>query len=553
VSDTRAIAFYLPQYHPVPENNAWWGNGFTEWAHLARARPFFREHEQPQIPSELGFYDLRLPEVRAQQAALARQHGLHGFCYYYYWFNGRRILERPLVEVMRSGEPDFPFCICWANENWTRRWDGAEHEILLEQIHTDASDAEFIRDVIPILKDPRYITVDGAPLILVYRAAIMENPPRATDVWRREARAAGFKDLHLCAVQSFGLTDPRPLGFDAAVEFPPHGIEIPEITHDMKERDPLFQGRVYDYREAVAQALTKSHPPYRRYRSVMTSWDNTPRRGVYGHVYAFSSPFDYEVWLRGVVAQADATLPIGERFVFINAWNEWGEGAHLEPDQRHGSSYLQATARALRQRSDWRAIIAALRRQGVTAPELLAQYAADLEFALEAQSRALGYLTGMASVVTRMSVENQLAAFSIHTPSLLRTTTPGPPGLMHIDRIRGMPARDNIVLRRGYPTHVEGWAFAEGLDPSHPEAAAYVALTSTADESIYFAPLFNRFRREDVERAHPEVPHSCTLSSGFTVLLSCDECPPGEYQLAVVQVVNGTTARTVWPHPVIIE
>src|SRR5262245_59534320 len=251
MKDIRAIAFYLPQFHPIPENDRWWGKGFTEWSNVSRARPLFPGHEQPQLPRELGFYDLRVPEVRRDQADLARRFGIHGFCYYYYWFNGRRLLERPLEEVLRSGQPDFPFCICWANENWTRGWDGLERDILIEQQHTETSDAEFIRDVLPILKDPRYIRMNGAPLLLVYRPSLRPRPRRTTDVWRAEARAAGIDSLHLCAVQSYGVTDPRRLGFDAAVEFPPHYLSLPDIRAELEHLAPEFEGWIFDYRDAV--------------------------------------------------------------------------------------------------------------------------------------------------------------------------------------------------------------------------------------------------------------------------------------------------------------
>ena len=553
MADTRAIAFYLPQFHPIRENDVWWGNGFTEWTNVVRSRPLFRGHAQPRLPGELGFYDLRLAEVRARQAALARNYGLHGFCYYYYWFNGRRLLERPLEEVVKSDQPDFPFCICWANENWTRRWDGAEDEILIEQVHNETSDARFIRDALPILQDPRYIRVDGAPLLLVYRPDLMHEPRRATDIWRAEARAAGIQALHLCAVQSFGMTDPRPIGFDAAVEFPPHGVVARDIRHELPQLSPAFEGKVYDYRDVVDAALVQRPPAYRRYRGVMTSWDNTARRGLKAHVFDNSTPREYEIWLRAIVAENDATLPPGQRLVFINAWNEWAEGAYLEPDQQHGYAYLEATARALRQRSDWRAVIETLRRQADVVPERLRQYAADLEFTLEAQSRALGHLQTLGGLVERLTHERQVAVFSPRIPLLLRGRDTANSGRMHVDHVRGVRTRDTIVLHRDDGNHIDGWAFGPGIDTSTPDAAAYLTLTSMADHTTYYAPLLHRSRRYDVETAHTDVEARCTIDCGFSAMLSCERCAPGEYRLGVVHVTDDRVVTADWQASVIIE
>ncbi|MDQ3627188.1 MAG: glycoside hydrolase family 99-like domain-containing protein, partial [Verrucomicrobiota bacterium] len=216
----RAIAFYLPQFHPIPENDEWWGKGFTEWTNVAKTRPIYPGHYQPHLPNELGFYDLRLPEARDAQADLARDHGIHGFCYYHYWFNGRRVLERPFNEVLASGRPDFPFCLCWANENWTRAWDGREHDVLLAQHYSEADDREHIRWLCRAFADPRYIRIKGKPLFLVYRTTALPDPRRTTDIWREEARRLGIGELFLGRVESNfpgERGDPRPLGFDAAV------------------------------------------------------------------------------------------------------------------------------------------------------------------------------------------------------------------------------------------------------------------------------------------------------------------------------------------------
>src|SRR5918911_547953 len=219
----RAIAFYLPQYHPIPENDRWWGKGFTEWTNVARARPLFPGHYQPHLPADLGFYDLRLPETRMVQAELARTHGIEGFCYWHYWFNGRRLLERPFNEVLASGEPDFPFCLAWANENWTRVWNGSERDVLIGQQYNEEDDRQHIRSLLAAFRDERYIRIDGKPVFLVYRAAKIPDPLRTTEVWREEAQKAGVGDLYLCRIESFPdeRTDPARLGFDAAVEFHP--------------------------------------------------------------------------------------------------------------------------------------------------------------------------------------------------------------------------------------------------------------------------------------------------------------------------------------------
>ncbi|MBM2821308.1 MAG: glycosyltransferase WbsX family protein [Thermoleophilia bacterium] len=343
----KLIAFYLPQFHPIPENDEWWGEGFTEWTNVRRAKPLYRDHFQPQLPSELGFYDLRDHQVLDVQAALAREYGIHGFCYYYYWFNGRRVLERPLDHILSSGKPHMPFCLCWANENWTRRWDGRENDVLLRQDYTGDWADRLIRDLLPALADERYMTINGAAALLVYRADVIPEGARVTDRWRRIARSEAGLDLHLAAVQSHGLTDPVPYGFDAAVEFPPHNIHVPANPRRVRDLDPRFDGILGDYRGLMRARLALPLPQYVWYRGVIPSWDNTARRGTSAHLLVTSSPYEYRLWLRKTVLQALARAPAQEPLVFINAWNEWGEGTHLEPDDRYGRQWLEATRGAL--------------------------------------------------------------------------------------------------------------------------------------------------------------------------------------------------------------
>ncbi len=340
----RALAFYLPQYHPIPENDAWWGKGFTEWTNVSKARPLFPGHYQPRLPADLGFYDLRVPETREAQAELARAAGLSGFVYYHYWFNGKRLLERPFNEVLASGRPDFPFCLCWANENWTRTWDGAANHVLIAQQHSPEDDRNHIRWLLRAFEDPRYVRVRGHPLLLVYRASLLPDPLQTTTIWREEALKQGAGELYLCRVESFAgdRDDPRACGFDAAVEFQPDGQNFgPALSN------PLFgDNRVYDYAFLVGRQLRKPEPPYRRYPCVTPGWDNYARRQSKATILINSSPLLYEKWLRAAVQRARQFEP-EERLVFINAWNEWGEGNYLEPDQVFGHAYLDATRRAL--------------------------------------------------------------------------------------------------------------------------------------------------------------------------------------------------------------
>lgn len=345
----RLIAFYLPQYHPIPLNDRAWGKGFTEWRNVGKARPYFEGHYQPRLPGDLGYYDLRVPEIMDQQADLAREHGIYGFCYYYYWFNGTRPLSLPIDNMLRRGKPDFPFCFCWANENWTRRWDGMDNEILVAQNHTPEDDIAFLRFIMPALEDPRYIRVNGRPLLLVYRTELFPDPAATAARWREEAIKAGIGDLFLVRCEGFDpWTTPDSIGFDASYEVPtfilPDELKVTDLA-PLKVA-PEFKGRIYDYGKIVDYYCSRPEAPYRRYRGPMLAWDNTPRHNERAVVFHDVTADKYERWIRDSLQHARWRFVGEERLLFINAWNEWAEGSYLEPDLKFGRQFLEATSRA---------------------------------------------------------------------------------------------------------------------------------------------------------------------------------------------------------------
>lgn len=353
----KLIAFYLPQYHPFPENDEWWGKGFTEWANVTRAVPQFPGHYQPHLPGELGFYDLRIEDVHFRQIELAKQFGLYGFAYYHYWFNGKRLMEMPVDRFLNNKKMDFPFLLIWANENWTRRWDGLDNDILIAQNHSPESDKAFIKDLEPYLRDERYIRLGDRPIIIVYRTDILPEPIATAERWREFCLKNHLGDPYLIAAQTFGLSDPRTVGFDAAMQFPPHnewhsGDLMIQASTELA--NPDYSSYIFSYPKMVEhqENQIKATTPYPLYKTVFPSWDSEPRKPGRGTIYAYSSPSLYRRWLQTACDWTIKNHPEEERFVFINAWNEWAEGAHLEPDRRFGYGYLEATKDVLLKLSD---------------------------------------------------------------------------------------------------------------------------------------------------------------------------------------------------------
>ena len=343
----RVIAFYLPQFHPIPENDAWWGAGFTEWHNVSRALPQFEGHQQPRLPADLGFYDLRDPGVMQTQAVLARAAGVEGFCSYFYWFAGTTLLEAPLRNWLSDPSIDLPLCLCWANETWSRRWDGRADDVLIQQSHTADDDLAFIAHVSEYLRDPRYIRVDGKPMLLVYRPHLLPDAAATAQRWRTWCLDHGVGELHLVYVQGFERPDPRDIGFDAAVEFPPNMSTPPSIAAQQALLNPGFDGDVLDWRALAADMASRPLPDYPLYPGVNPGWDNEPRRSGRGRVFAHASPRGYRDWLRTTIEGRLRDVAPAHRLVFVNAWNEWAEGAVLEPDTRLGHAWLDATRQAL--------------------------------------------------------------------------------------------------------------------------------------------------------------------------------------------------------------
>lgn len=341
----RLIAFFLTQFHPIPENDDWWGKGFTEWTSVTRATPLFDGHNQPHLPTDFGFYDLRIRATRREQIRTAKQYGVDGFCYHYYWFSGKRLLNQPLDDMLVDPESDMPFCLCWANENWTRRWDAAEHEVLIAQQYLPDDDLNFIKGMIPFFSDPRYIRIDGIPILIVYRPQHLPDARKTVDLWREYCRVIGVGEIHLCAALTHGNEDYARFGFDSGVEFPPHNLQCQNVANEVSFYEP-FRGRVFRYATVARECLERKYPHANVFRCIFPSWDNTPRTRDRGVVVLDGTPENYEYWLAQSIRLTMEDFPERERFVFINAWNEWAEGCHLEPDRTYQRQFLEATLRA---------------------------------------------------------------------------------------------------------------------------------------------------------------------------------------------------------------
>jgi hypothetical protein len=351
----RLIAFYLPQFHSIPENDEWWGKGFTEWTNVTKAKPLFYGHHQPNLPADLGFYDLRVPEIRIAQAEMAKQYGIEGFCYWHYWFSGKRLLERPFNEVLKSGEPDFPFCLGWANETWGRSWHGCPNKILMKQEYPGLEDyTSHFYEVLNALTDHRYMKVDNKPIFLVYQPQKLPNPQEFTDHWRGLAVKEGLQGIYFIGVESESWI-PQSVGFDASTSANPKHIigRLPKVgvlekLSNRLKPDKLYlhqkiyrkQPSVIDYAEIMKYILVSEELPFENYPCIYPNWDNTPRSGVRGWVMRNSTPDLFRIHLQKAIDKVALKTP-QHQLIFVKSWNEWAEGNYLEPDQKFGRAYLE--------------------------------------------------------------------------------------------------------------------------------------------------------------------------------------------------------------------
>lgn len=347
MKNARLIAFHLPQFHPTPENDAWWGKGFTEWTNVAKAKPLFPGHYQPHLPADLGFYDLRLPAARHAQAELAREYGIAGFCYYHYWFGGRRILEQPVNQILLSREPDFPFCLCWANHSWNTAWQGTT-ETLIEQVYPGWDDhAAHFEWLLRAFTDPRYLKIDDKPIFVIYRPDDIPNVAEVMAFWRDRAARAGLPGLHIIGVSHRNEGwDPRPRGLNASMmqALPRRDGRIPRRYLALKLKLALQGNRhelsIWNYKDIRSILLRGNRPDWLDYPIVLPNWDNTPRTGMRGLVFHDATPELFRGHLREALSRVEAH-PESERVIFLKAWNEWAEGNHVEPDQKWGRAWLE--------------------------------------------------------------------------------------------------------------------------------------------------------------------------------------------------------------------
>lgn len=530
-ADVRVIAYYLPQFHPVPENNEWWGPGFTEWTNVVSAKPYLPEHHQPRIPADLGFYDLRIESVQLEQIALAKQYRVTGFCYYYYWFSGKTLMTMPIDRHLEMGY-DFDFCLCWANENWSRRWDGSESDVLMAQRHVAEDDISFIRSCIKYFRSPRYIKIDGAPFLQVYRVSLLENPSETIERWREIVRSEGFPGLHVSMVEFGDLQNPFHYGCDSSSQFMPHGCDVEEKTTDFEGVDPNFKGKIYDYSDFVRAEIARPPVSHIQFRGAMPSWDNTSRKGVAGNIIHGATPALFELWMSHLVNFTRQNLPEGLRFIFITAWNEWAEGAHLEPDRKLGHKNLQAVRNSL---MDDRRVLAQL-AHSADGSLLLDETSAVWQL-VEKLMNANSQLANLVRLRygKRDRSREWLPTLVIVDEEIIQVSDAPAMSRAWIEGFNGRPSLDlkQIILSEKSGIDIRGWVYCPNV--RIPDTLPlFISLKPEHEGSRRrrLAMIWNRESRQDVVDALKL--SADYVRCGFTSSVSLRGVPAGRYELEIL-------------------
>ncbi|GGY53991.1 glycosyltransferase WbsX family protein [Parvularcula lutaonensis] len=508
IEDLKTIAFYLPQFYPLAVNDRVWGQGFTEWTNVVEAKPNYPGHGMPLKPADLGFYDARLSATRKRQADLAKLFNIDAFCYYYYWFSGQRVMTEVIDDLLRVGGDDFPYCLCWANETWSRRWDGSEQEVILKQEHDPDEDIKLIDELIPHFRSPNYLKDRGRPILLVYRVEIMRDPQRVVAAWRDAARRAGFPDLYICAVASFGFDDPLSFGFDALVEFPPHSATAESIDPKKLDANPEFEGQIYSYKSYVDNYSKRPDYDAPCHPGIMPRWDNTARKGTASHIFHGATPEEFERLSQIAIGRA-LKRPEQPPLLFINSWNEWAEGANLEPDRDSGKSYLEAYRRA------WVSHTAD--------PD-----PTDENRRLRVENSVLGKMVEQNFSIAAQPVTNL-------EPAILASADSQADELRaSVDFLNGSRGFVNTIARTLHRCRISGWASPPRQSETGEPIATYLRLTDQISGEAFYALVDQHTFREDVV-AFLGWDGSTSRQMGYEAVLDLTEVPPGYYDVSLLQ------------------
>ncbi len=535
--DARLVAFYSPQFYPRAPEDALPADAPGDWSAVVMAKPLFDGHRQPQIPEHGNFYDLRLGQARCEQAALAAKYGIYGFCYYYFHAGARVLVNQPLEGMLKSGQPDFPFCLCLSDALCARSPTDGKPAPSPGPEYDPESAEEIIKQLLPFLLDDRYIRPDGRPILLVDNPASLADPAATAEQWRQVCHKYGIEKLHLCALTSDAGLNPHEIGFDSITLFPVS--KSLQAANSIAGLPDSYEGRVYAYEDIVKNELGRRQPAYKMFPCVLTGWDDSPLNPGSARICHAASAGLYEVWLRAAIDRAGAHLPANERFVFIAAWNDWVHGAHLEPDTDQGHKYLDATKRAVSRKTDWRKLLAyglSVKNIGDAEKDaLLNELGARLN-QLQLQVESYDKLYGISPL------RKDLSRVKAGRPVLAAGMTLSPGGQVCFDDVSGVKNPALVCLDASQVLYCKGWAFTQG-ESLKVNTPTWLLLLSEDDGSIAYNGLIcQRQEREDVAMLYADMDADTIRFSGFQQLFDISCVKNGVWRLGLL-TVHGAEAR----------